>query len=127
MGRYINCKIDGEWEIVWKYVFGAQSSEMYRIHEDLGLGEYHPVCIEDRKDENGEYLYQYVESRSAADYDILILKQDDVVELNEWIEVLEGDTSLNKKNKHFIAMLKAMRNFMLARADREEIVFKGEF
>jgi hypothetical protein len=43
MGRYIECKINGELENVWKYVLGAQPSEMYRIYEELGVGEYHPV------------------------------------------------------------------------------------
>ncbi len=42
MGRYIECKINGKLAQVWKYGFGAPS-EMYRIYEELGVGEYHPV------------------------------------------------------------------------------------
>jgi hypothetical protein len=68
---------------------------MYRVYEDLGIGEYHPVCIEYKKDETGECrVYEYLETRSGADADILILKQSDVIELNEWIEVLSTDSSL---------------------------------
>jgi hypothetical protein len=128
MGRCIEAKINGDWEFVWKYVFGAQSSEMYRIYEDFGIGEYHPICIEYREDETGEHrVYEYLETRSGADADILILKQNDVVELGEWIEVLSGDNSLKKKDEYFIAMLEAIRNFMLVHSDHEEIIFEGEF
>lgn len=128
MGRCIKAKIQGDWEFVWKYVFGTQSSEMYRIYEDLGVGEYHPVCIEYRKDETGEHrVYEYLETRSGADTDILILKQSNVIELGEWIEVLSGDSSLRKKEKYFIAMLEAILSFMLVHSDHEEIIFEGEF
>jgi hypothetical protein len=99
MGRCIEAKINGDWELVWKYVFGAQSSEIYRIYEDLGIGKYHPIRIEYRENETGEHrVYEYLETRSGADADILILKQNDVIELSEWIEVLSRDNSLKKKD-----------------------------
>jgi hypothetical protein len=92
------------------------------------LGEYHPICIEYREDETGEHrVYKYLETRSGADADILILKQNDVVELGEWIEVLSRDNSLKKKDEYFIAMLEAIRNFMLVHSAHEEIIFEGEF
>jgi hypothetical protein len=128
MGRCIESKINGEWEFVWKYVFGAQSSEMYRIYEDLGIGEYHPVSIEYKDDETGKHrVCEYLETRSGADADILILKQDDVIELSEWIEILREDSSLRKKDECFIAMLEAIRNFMLVHSEHDEIIFEGEF
>lgn len=128
MGRYVECKINGHWEIVWKYIFGAQSSEIYRIYEDLGLGEYHPVRIEYKEDETGKHpIYEYLETRSGADADILILKQSDVVELGEWVEVLKTDSSLRKKDKYFIVMLEAILNFMLNHSDHEKIIFEGDF
>ena len=37
---------------VWKYVFGAQSSEQYRIYEQFGIGEYE----EDEQDDSLDYL-----------------------------------------------------------------------
>jgi hypothetical protein len=128
MGRCIKSKINGDWEFVWKYVFGAQPSEMYRICEDLGIGEYHPVCIEYREGEAGKHrVWEYLETRTGADADILILKQDDVLELSEWLEILREDNSLRKKDKYFMAMLAAIRNFMLVHAEHDEIVFEGEF
>jgi hypothetical protein len=39
----LSVKSMGRGKNVWKYVFGLQPSEMYRIYEELEIGEYHPV------------------------------------------------------------------------------------
>ncbi|MFO8109720.1 MAG: hypothetical protein R6U17_04240 [Thermoplasmata archaeon] len=38
MGRTVCDLVSGEF--VWKYVFGEQASEQYRIYEELGVGTY---------------------------------------------------------------------------------------
>ncbi len=49
MSRYIECKFDSGYQIVWKYKLGEQASEMCRISTELGVGEYHQISeIEDR-------------------------------------------------------------------------------
>lgn len=105
MGRYINSKINGEYEFVWKYGFGAQSSEMYRIHEELELGKYHRL----------------------NDYkDVLILNQKDTEELAEWLGLLK-ESCKTKGDEWFVAMVEAIYKFMVLHSDQDEIVFEGEF
>ncbi|WP_332978974.1 hypothetical protein [Microcoleus sp. A003_D6] len=130
MGRYIECKINGELENVWKYVFGAQPSEMYRIYEELGVGEYHPVRYryefsENEKDED-DLTYEYVETRQVAEGDILILNRKDIEELKTWLEVLKQDSE-KSKDTCFISMVEAIKNFMLRYPHQEEFVLEGEF
>lgn len=127
MGRYINCKINGQWEPVWKYGFGAQSAEMYRIYEELGLGEYHPVCIQYVEDKEGRRrVYEYLETRKGADGDVLILNQRDAEELVEWLEVLKENCK-TKKDQWFVAIVEATYKFMVLHSDQEEIVLEGDF
>lgn len=68
MSRYLESKVNGEWKNVWKYGFGCQPSEMFRIAEELGVGEYHLVhiiCYERdkngniKKDEDGNVVKYY--------------------------------------------------------------------
>ena len=116
MGRYIECKINGKLEYVWKYVLGGQLSEMYRIQEELGVGEYHPVpyCYEFSKNEEDEddLTDEYVETRQVADGDILILNRKDIEELKIWLELLKQDSE-KTKDRWFISMVEAIKNFML--------------
>lgn len=142
MGRYIQCQINGEFEIVWKYGLGAQPSEMYRIYEELGVGEYHPVLYnykfsQNEEDQDGltyeyEYddedglTYEYVETGQVADGDILILNRKDIEELKKWLEVLKQDSE-KSKDTWFIAMIEAIKNFMLRYPHQEEFVLEGEF
>jgi hypothetical protein len=127
MGRHINCKIDGKWEMVWRYSFGGQTSEMFRIHEELGIGEYYPVCINYVEGKNGiSCSYEYLETRKGAQADILILRQKDVPALEEWVEVL-SEISKSDQEKWFAGMIEAIHSFMLRHADQDEITFEGEF
>jgi hypothetical protein len=127
MGRYINCQINGEWKIVWKYGFGKQSSEMSRIYEELGVGEYHPVHIAYVEGSKGRVrTYAYVESRVGADADILILRKKDIEDLGEWAEVLK-EICKSDREKWFAAMVEAVYQFIIFHSDCEELVLEGEF
>ena len=53
MGRRIYTQ---KGEFVWKYVFGEQSSEQYRIAEELGIGRYRNREIENKRDPYGDML-----------------------------------------------------------------------
>jgi hypothetical protein len=127
MGRYINCRINGEWKTAWKYVFGAQASEMSRIYEELEIGAYHPVYIQYLQTDKGEQrIYEYLETRQGAQADILILSRSDIDKINEWIEVLK-EIRIGKKDQYFVAVLEAIRNFMTNYPEHNEFVFEGEF
>ena len=66
MGRYINCKIGNDYEIVWKYGLGVQASEMNRISIELGIGEYHLIRYMDEESQEkmkkalGMSMYQKI-------------------------------------------------------------------
>lgn len=45
MGRLVTCDDD----YVWKYVFGKQNSELYRVPKEIGVGEYHFVKFDEEK------------------------------------------------------------------------------
>ncbi|MEO0868802.1 MAG: hypothetical protein AAFY17_10205, partial [Cyanobacteria bacterium J06642_11] len=66
MGRYITCTINGRIEDVYKYRFGLQASEMYRIAEELEIGIYH----------------------AGIDGDTLILQRSDMAILSHRLSVL---------------------------------------
>ena len=130
MGRYIKCKINGELEYVWKYVLGVQPSEMYRIYEELGVGEYHPIRyryeFSENEEDEDDLTYEYVETGQVADGDILILNRKDIEELKKWLEVLKQDSE-KSKDTCFISMVEAIKNFMLRYPHQKEFVLEGEF
>ncbi|MEG4292330.1 hypothetical protein Q5692_25355 [Microcoleus sp. C2C3] len=130
MGRYIECKINGEFEYVWKYVLGGQPSEMYRIYEELGVGEDHPVRyryeFSKNEEDEDDLTYEYVETRQVADGDILILNRKDIEELKIWLELLKQDSE-KTKDRWFISMVEAIKNFMLRYPHQEEFVLEGDF
>ena len=100
MGRYIECKINGKLEYVWKYVFGGQLSEMYRSYEELGVGEYHPIRyryeLSENEEDEDDLNYNYAETRQVADGDILILNRKAIEELKIWLELLKQDSEKSK-------------------------------
>lgn len=124
MGRWIQCRINGQWENVWKYVFGLQSSEMYRIYEELEIGEYHPVRIVYSQGYS-QRTYEYLKTRRGAGADILILNRGNLEELNEWIEVLK-EVRLCGRDEWLVPMMEAIRDFMIEYPEWEEFVFEGE-
>ena len=129
MGRYIECKINGKLEYVWKYGFGAPS-EMYRSYEELGVGEYHPVRyryeFSENEEDEDDLTYEYAETRQVADGDILILNRKDIEGLKIWLEVLKQDSE-KSKDTCFISMVEAIKNFMLRYPHQEEFVLEGWF
>lgn len=90
MGRSIYC--DGEF--VWKYAFGAQSSEQYRIFEELGIGEYEGVTYTNAKEEYSEEEFQegieegWIDEEGMIENneDLLILNQSDVPLLEKYLQ-----------------------------------------
>jgi hypothetical protein len=134
VGRYINCKIDDEYETVWKYGFGVQSSEMHRISTELGIGEYHLIrYLDDESDEedDGNLKYEYVpeaptNSVNDVDGDILILDRSDVEKLEEQIQSLKK-ADMTNANEWFIAMVEAIRDFIVEHSEQDRFIFEGEF
>ena len=115
MGRHIECKIGGNYEMVWKYGFGVQDSEMNRISTELGIGEYHLIRYVENESQEGEegVNYEYVpEDQTDGDGDILILSRSDVEKLEVQIQSLKKVDASNT-NEWFIAMTEAIRDFMV--------------
>jgi hypothetical protein len=123
MGRYITCEAAGKRETVWKYLFGSQPSEAYRIYEELGIGEYHPFC-DDYDDDEAQPRYQYLPTRQGADGDILILNRGDLEKLSSCLETLKADGS---QAARYIWMIEAIRDFMLKHPHQEKFTFESEF
>jgi hypothetical protein len=140
MGRYISCKVGDEYETVWKYELGVQSSEIYRISSELGIGEYHMIRYrEPDKGDNGENAagYDYITDAPFSeeiaiddwediDGDILILKKTDVIALDQHLQRLQ---QLPEAHAHhyFLGMIVAIRNFMVNHSDQDQFIFEGEF
>lgn len=89
MGRHIYC--NGEW--VWKYIFAIQSSEQYRIYEELRFGTYdytYPYC--DECDREGNVC--------GCDYepygDCLVLDREEIEKLKDYLDKT-GYQKLKKK------------------------------
>jgi hypothetical protein len=136
MGRYINCEVNGESETVYKYALGVQISEMHRISTELGIGEYHLIRYaynedDDENEDNQKPVYEYVDEQSDdVDGDILILRRSDIEKLNENIAILEASLESGEKDeedKFYIAMIKAIRYFMIRYLNQEKFIFVGEF
>ncbi len=70
--------------------------------------------------------YEYAEIRQVADGDILILNRKDIEELKIWLELLKQDSE-KSKDRSFIWMVEAIKNFMLRYPDQEEFVLEGWF
>jgi hypothetical protein len=137
MGRYINCEVNGESETVYKYVLGVQISEMHRISTELRIGEYHLIRYTYNEDDENEEedtqkpAYEYVDEQSDdVDGDILILRRSDIEKLNESIDILEANLASDQKDEEdgfYIAMIKAIRYFMIRYLNQEKFIFVGEF
>lgn len=156
MGRYINCEVNGESNEVYKYAFGDQPSEMYRISTELGIGEYHLIKYA-YNDEDEEYdeapTIEYIDEQSEeVEGDILILVRSDIEKLNEQIKILQTELEVNKSTEQvdnsyhkndelyehdelyeyeddnfYIAMIIAIRDFMNKYPLEDKFTFIGEF
>lgn len=134
MGRYINCEVNGESKEVYKYAFGDQPSEMYRIFTELGIGEYHLITYAyNEEEEDNEEAYpkepaiQYIDEQSDdVEGDILILIRSDIERLNEQIDIL----AMNKRDKEdefYMDMIEAICDFMNAYSEQDRFTFISEF
>ncbi|MGL5080300.1 MAG: hypothetical protein ACRC8A_02320 [Microcoleaceae cyanobacterium] len=146
MGRYIECIAKEQWEIVWKYGFEPQNSEMHRIPQELGLGQYRwvgAVCEEKQEVEelaalgmtefwpmefyeDGQLTVSYVfyiDQIEKAIGDELRLTRLDFAPLGQQLEGLKQQ----RNYEPFVLMVEALWNFMNAHPNQEEFFFEGEF
>ncbi len=123
MGRLVTCGKD----IVWKYVFGEQNSEIYRVPEDVGVGEH--VFIKYTHDPMRDEVVTYIEvdpSKEEFEADILRLKIKDLPILRKYVS---ENTSyipwyskiFGKKPKedYFVIMLAAFADYIESHGDVE--------
>ncbi len=128
MGRYIQCRVNGECHSVWKYRFALQKSEMYRISTELNIGEYYLIRYLIENDEtqpNYEYISkQEFNNSMEIGGDILILNRNDSKQLEIAIEKLKQSSS--NKDEWYLGMLEAISNFMNQQKQQEQFIFHGE-
>jgi hypothetical protein len=133
MGRQVTC--DGEF--VWNYVLGEQSSELYRVPEEMGLGEHHFVRFNPEALEDGIYDWECVNPEDEEfEAEVLILAAKEIEVLSDYVnehtnveleklsffQKLLGKTS-EPEQDHFISMLSA---FIEYGQGRDEIELIGE-
>jgi hypothetical protein len=133
MGRQVTC--DGEF--VWKYVLGEQSSELYRVPEETGLGEHHFIRFNPEALEDGIYDWERVNPENEEfEAEVLILAAKEIEALSDYVnehthvepeklsffQKLLGKTS-EPEQDHFISMLSA---FIEYGQGRDEIELIGE-
>ena len=123
MGRYVTC---GE-DIVWKYRFGVQPSELYRIEEELGVGKHFLFATEiDRSSQDG-FRRRLIEKGNVTEYDdiegdLLVLRKSDLSDLERHVERLAKD----EPEEDFTQMIRRIRDY-LASATSDVVELKGEF
>jgi hypothetical protein len=123
MSRYIECKLDdGSSATVWKYESGIQPFELSRIRKDLGIGDYYRErLVHDRRT---GYRTERVKATESADFDILSLKREDIKKID--VRLVYIKQWLLETDPHYIAMVEAIKNFMIAHTEQEIFVFRGE-
>ena len=132
MGRYIECEINNESLIVWKYKLGEQPSEMHRINTEWEIGEYQlmryiePENFEDLLD--CEYITkdEVKEEDTWFDGDVLILVRDDIPKLRAKVQSLKVSQEANPE-KWFITMIENSIKFMEMYSQQDRFIFEGEF
>lgn len=125
MGRYIICKVRSkrkrrpkyEYETVWKYVLATQDSEMHRIYDELGIGQYYL-----RRWLMAEGKYEVVSSAGNGVEDVLILNREDIKSLEEQILVLKA----KGERSYYVDMLEAICNFAHRYSDQAEFILEGD-
>ncbi|WOO43120.1 hypothetical protein [Rubellicoccus peritrichatus] len=116
MGREVTC--DGEF--IWRYIYGEQPSELYRVSEELRLGQHHYIIITDPFCDfyDQEFWKKANPMKERFDVDVLILKQSHITHLERFSNI--------HPDENFKAMLKAMVEYMKSRKE-EAFQFMGEF
>ncbi len=84
MGRYVTC---GD-EIVWKYVFGKQASELYRVPMKTGAGQHNFIKIDQEKVlEGGTIEWRPVDpAEEEFDAEFLKVTDADIPTLRRYVE-----------------------------------------
>ncbi|ARU57243.1 hypothetical protein OLMES_3202 [Oleiphilus messinensis] len=103
MGRFVTCDDD----YVWKYVFGEQNSELYKVPEELGVGEHHFVRFDEEKLINEDIREWIVVDPRTEEFEaeVLILSDVDLEYISKYIQENTKQPSNNKQEPdHFIAM-----------------------
>jgi len=128
MGRLVTCDDD----YVWKYVFGKQNSELYRVPKEVGVGEHHFVRFDEDKLMN-EDVHAWIPvdpSKEEFEAEVLILSSQDLEYISKFIEENTQQPSFLKKlfakkeePDYFIAMLDAFVEYGIG---KEEIELVGE-
>jgi len=128
MGRLVTCDDD----CVWKYVFGKQNSELYRVPEEVGVGDHYFVKFDEDKLIN-EDIREWIPvdpSKEEFEAEVLILSSQDLECISNYIETNTQQPSFLKKlfskkeePDYFIAML---YEFVEYGSGKEEIELVGE-
>lgn len=128
MGRLVTCNDD----YVWKYVFGKQNSELYRVPKDVGVGKHHFVKFDGDKLMN-EDIHEWIPvdpSMEEFEAEVLILSLQDIESISKYVTENTEQPSFLKKlfakkeePDYFIAMLDA---FVKYGNGKEEIELVGE-
>lgn len=128
MGRLVYC----DDEIVWKYAFGEQASELYRVPKETGACQHNFIKIDDGKVlEDGTIEWREVDPASEEfDGDILKIGPPDIPALRRYVEentprigVLQRILGKSNPLDHFTAMVKAIADYAEGKGN---IVLRGE-
>ncbi|WP_415882351.1 hypothetical protein [Neptuniibacter sp. QD34_54] len=127
MGRLVTCDED----YVWKYVFGEQNSELYRVPQDVGVGEHHFVKFDEEKLMNEDIQEWIPVDPNAEEFEaeVLILSAQDLEYISKYIEnntkqptFLQKLFAKKEEPDYFIAMLDAFVEYGIG---KEEIELVG--
>ena len=116
MGRLVTCND----QIIWKYVFGEQNSEIYRVPEEVGVGVHSLIAYEyDQTQIDGKWPFKKVDPRTEEfEADVLELSRGDIPKIEKYLVEHGGG--------HFCDMLRAFVVFMKDDGG-EHFQFFGEF
>lgn len=132
MGRRIYC---GE-DFVWKYAFGKQSSEQYRVAEELGIGrivnvsDYGDTLILSKEDIPAleEYLEEKEYGAIKAEYDLIHINHgsDGWIQLGSDLDKELNAFSDREPDFYFLAMIDRFIKYMKEHPERTVFEFDGE-
>ncbi|OUR65505.1 hypothetical protein A9Q79_00470 [Methylophaga sp. 42_25_T18] len=123
MGRLVTSGND----IVWKYVVAEQSSEMYRVPIDVGVGEHVLIKYTHDAMRDEEVTYEIVDpEKEEFEADILKLKKQDLSALKGYVSNNTTTTPwyfkfIGKKTpeNHFVNMVAAFADYVELNGDVE--------
>lgn len=126
MSRSIDIEIGDESHSVYHYASGMQSSDMRRIHDDFGLGEYYLEV--DNNDGPGFLAVRredFIQGMDVAG-DLLILDRSELSSLKEQLEKLKQNIR-DEDDEWFCQTAEAIYKAGLKYADVDRLRFSGEY